>query len=94
MLPRPPGLQAQGCDRYILDLRNNPGGLVRSSIDVAQLWMDGHAPVFNIADRTGIVQKQVCVWGGGVAEVCAVGECVWGGAHRGGCLMPVWCMHL
>ncbi len=43
--------QAQGASSYILDLRNNPGGLVRASIDIARLWMDGNPVVFNISGR-------------------------------------------
>jgi carboxyl-terminal processing protease len=34
-------LQAQGADRYILDLRGNPGGLVSTALAVADLWLDG-----------------------------------------------------
>lgn len=34
-------LQAQGAQRFILDLRGNPGGLVRTALDVASLWLDG-----------------------------------------------------
>ncbi|KXZ54634.1 hypothetical protein GPECTOR_4g699 [Gonium pectorale] len=44
-------LEAAGASSYILDLRNNPGGLVRSSIDIARLWMDGSPVVFNISGR-------------------------------------------
>lgn len=43
--------QAAGASSYILDLRNNPGGLVRASIDVARLWLDGSPVVFNISGR-------------------------------------------
>ncbi len=34
-------LQAQGAQRFVLDLRGNPGGLVRAALDVASLWLDG-----------------------------------------------------
>ncbi|GIL52993.1 hypothetical protein Vafri_8708 [Volvox africanus] len=44
-------LEAAGASSYILDLRNNPGGLVRSSIDIARLWLDGSPVVFNISSR-------------------------------------------
>jgi hypothetical protein len=46
-----PDWQASGASAYILDLRNNPGGLVRSSIDIARLWMDGQPVVFNVSGR-------------------------------------------
>jgi len=44
-------LEAAGADRYILDLRANPGGLVDAGIEVAALWLDGEAPVFTVASR-------------------------------------------
>lgn len=36
-----PSSQEQGADEYILDLRDNPGGLVRAGLDVAGMWLDG-----------------------------------------------------
>lgn len=39
---------------FILDLRNNPGGLVKSGMEVARLWMDGEAPVFNLTSRKAV----------------------------------------
>lgn len=36
-----PNVQEQGADEYILDLRDNPGGLVRAGLDVADMWLDG-----------------------------------------------------
>ncbi|KAG2431731.1 hypothetical protein HXX76_009227 [Chlamydomonas incerta] len=53
-------LEAAGASSYILDLRNNPGGLVRSSIDIARLWLDGSPVVFNVSGREGDeLQQQV-----------------------------------
>ncbi|KAL4451911.1 hypothetical protein ABPG75_007573 [Micractinium tetrahymenae] len=46
-------LKRDGAEAFILDLRNNPGGLVNAALDVAGLWMDGPAPVFNVIDREG-----------------------------------------
>jgi carboxyl-terminal processing protease len=34
-------LAAQGAASYILDLRGNPGGLVNSAVQIADLWLDG-----------------------------------------------------
>lgn len=39
-------------DGFVLDLRGNPGGLLRSSIDIARMWMDTGAIVSTI-DRNG-----------------------------------------
>ncbi|KAK9826495.1 hypothetical protein WJX81_006338 [Elliptochloris bilobata] len=44
-------LEAQGVEGYILDMRNNPGGLLRAGVDVARLWLDGEAAVFNVQGR-------------------------------------------
>ncbi|KAK1282906.1 hypothetical protein QJS10_CPB22g01399 [Acorus calamus] len=43
----------QGVESYILDLRNNPGGLVKSGLDVAQIWLDGDETLVNTIDREG-----------------------------------------
>ena len=44
-------LTASGAQAFILDLRDNPGGLVRSGLDVASLWLRGGAPVFSVTGR-------------------------------------------
>ncbi|KAH7512449.1 hypothetical protein FEM48_Zijuj12G0091900 [Ziziphus jujuba var. spinosa] len=46
-------LENQGVDSYILDLRNNPGGLVKAGLDVAQIWLDGDETLVNTVDREG-----------------------------------------
>ncbi|KAG2490993.1 hypothetical protein HYH03_010665 [Edaphochlamys debaryana] len=46
-------LESRGASSYILDLRNNPGGLVRASVDIARLWLDGAPVVFNVTGREG-----------------------------------------
>ncbi|KAL4420229.1 hypothetical protein ABPG77_011053 [Micractinium sp. CCAP 211/92] len=46
-------LKRDGAEAFILDLRNNPGGLVNAALDVAGLWMDGPTPVFSVVDREG-----------------------------------------
>lgn len=63
-------LEAQGASSYILDLRNNPGGLVRASIDIARLWMDGNPVVFNISGRESddVQAQQVDVPGSAVTR--------------------------
>jgi len=46
-------LESQGAERYILDLRNNPGGLLQAGIDVAKLWLDRGTIVYTV-DRQGV----------------------------------------
>ncbi|XP_019058372.1 PREDICTED: carboxyl-terminal-processing peptidase 3, chloroplastic isoform X2 [Tarenaya hassleriana] len=41
---------------YILDLRNNPGGLVKAGLDVAQIWLDGDETLVYTIDRDGIAE--------------------------------------
>jgi carboxyl-terminal processing protease len=47
-------LEAGGADRYILDLRSNPGGLLQAGVDIAQLWMEPGTIVYTM-DRQGMV---------------------------------------
>ncbi|OWY65072.1 carboxyl-terminal protease [cyanobacterium TDX16] len=46
-------LEKQGADSYILDLRNNPGGLLQSGIEIARLWLDEGTIVYTV-NRQGI----------------------------------------
>ncbi|XP_022747366.1 carboxyl-terminal-processing peptidase 3, chloroplastic-like isoform X2 [Durio zibethinus] len=46
-------MENQGVQSYILDLRNNPGGLVKAGLDVAQIWLDGTETLVNTVDRDG-----------------------------------------
>lgn len=43
---------------YILDLRNDPGGLLFSSVEIAQMWMDKGA-IVSTKDRQGEVEREV-----------------------------------
>ena len=49
-------LKEQQVDGFVLDLRGNPGGLLRSSIEIARMWMDAGAIVSTI-DRQGDRQE-------------------------------------
>jgi carboxyl-terminal processing protease len=47
-------LERQGAKSYILDLRNNPGGLLQSGVEVARLWLDKGTIVYTV-NRQGIL---------------------------------------
>ncbi len=50
------GLEADGARGFVLDLRNNPGGLLSASVDVSSLFIpDG--VIVTVEDRTGQVEK-------------------------------------
>ena len=46
-------LLKDGSEGFIIDLRNNPGGLVTSALEVASLWMNGddHPTIFSVSGR-------------------------------------------
>jgi carboxyl-terminal processing protease len=46
-------LEKKGADAYILDLRNNPGGLLQAGIEIARLWLDYGKIVYTV-NRQGI----------------------------------------
>ncbi|MCH2050302.1 MAG: S41 family peptidase [Trichodesmium sp. St2_bin6] len=64
-------LNNQNPDGYVLDLRGNPGGLLRISIDIARMWMDKGAIVSTVdrdgdrqevlADRSALTDKPIVV---------------------------------
>ncbi|MEL6350591.1 MAG: carboxyl-terminal processing protease CtpA [Cyanobacteria bacterium J06627_28] len=41
-------LEKQGADAYILDLRNNPGGLLQAGIEIARMWLDDGTIVYTV----------------------------------------------
>lgn len=49
-------MDAAGAKGYILDLRNNPGGLLQAGIDIARLWLDRGAIVYTVS-RQGILDS-------------------------------------
>jgi carboxyl-terminal processing protease len=51
-------LESQEVTGYILDLRSNPGGLLYSSIDIAQMWLD-EGTIVSTVNRQGVVDEEV-----------------------------------
>jgi carboxyl-terminal processing protease len=47
-------LEKQGAAAYILDLRNNPGGLLQAGIEIARFWLDSGTIVYTV-NRQGIL---------------------------------------
>lgn len=43
---------------YVLDLRNNPGGLLFSSVEIARMWID-KGTIVSTKDRQGEVEREV-----------------------------------
>ncbi|MBX2865826.1 MAG: PDZ domain-containing protein, partial [Leptolyngbyaceae cyanobacterium MAG.088] len=49
-------LEKQRVTGYILDLRNNPGGLLQAGIEIARLWLDEGTIVYTV-NRQGILES-------------------------------------
>lgn len=45
-----------GANAYILDLRNNPGGLLSAGINLARLWLEAGTVVYTV-DRGGVLDS-------------------------------------
>jgi carboxyl-terminal processing protease len=41
-------LEEQGADAYVLDLRNNPGGLLQAGIEIARYWLNEGTIVYTV----------------------------------------------
>lgn len=41
-------LEKQGAEAYILDLRNNPGGLLQAGVEIARMWLDDGTIVYTV----------------------------------------------
>lgn len=49
-------LERQGAKGYILDLRNNPGGLLQAGVAISRMWIDD-GPIVYTVDRRGILDN-------------------------------------
>ncbi len=49
-------LEKKGAEGYILDLRNNPGGLLYAGIEIARLWLDNATVVYTV-NRQGMLDS-------------------------------------
>ena len=47
-------LDQEGAEAYILDLRNNPGGLLQAGVEIARLWLDEGTIVYTV-NRQGTI---------------------------------------
>ena len=46
-------LEKQQADAYVLDLRNNPGGLLQAGVEIARFWLDQGTIVYTV-NRQGV----------------------------------------
>ncbi len=49
-------LTAEGAEAFVMDLRNNPGGLLQASIDISRMWLR-RGPIVRTVDRSGDSEK-------------------------------------
>ncbi len=48
--------ERQGATAYILDLRNNPGGLLQAGVEIARQWLNDGTIVYTV-DRKGAIES-------------------------------------
>ncbi|MGV2830178.1 carboxyl-terminal processing protease CtpA [Myxosarcina sp. GI1(2024)] len=41
-------LERQGAEAYVLDLRNNPGGLLQAGVEIARMWLENSTIVYTV----------------------------------------------
>jgi len=58
-------LKAKGAVAFVLDLRNNPGGLLPGGVDTAGLFLEQDKPVVFVVDKKGVVDAQ-CTYTKGI----------------------------
>jgi len=48
--------ESGGAEAYVLDLRNNPGGLLQAGIEIAQMWLEDSTIVYTV-NRQGMFES-------------------------------------
>jgi carboxyl-terminal processing protease len=63
---------SSGAKGVILDLRNNPGGLLRTTADIADEFLDGNQVILTERERDGSEQKFAAQAGGAATQIPVV----------------------
>ena len=51
-------LKKKGAKAFVIDLRNNPGGLLPGGVDTAGLFLDADKPIVFVVSKTGYIDSQ------------------------------------
>jgi len=51
-------LKKQGAQDFVIDVRNNPGGLLPGGVDTAGLFLEANKPIVFVVDKKGVVDAQ------------------------------------
>lgn len=51
-------LKQKGAEEFVIDVRNNPGGLLPGGTDTAALFLEANKPLVFVVDKKGIVDAQ------------------------------------
>lgn len=61
-------LKKKGAQDFVIDLRNNPGGLLPGGVDTAGLFLEANKPLVFVVDKKGLVDAQSTFQDGPVLE--------------------------
>jgi len=51
-------LKKKGAEDFVIDVRNNPGGLLPGGTDTAGLFLEANKPLVFVVDKKGVVDAQ------------------------------------